>query len=172
MDLTCRFHRSPLLFHRHIGNFCWKASWMTLCLVFVERSVILPPQHFRSSQFTEDFIAAFFLEDLFNRLWFRHPVDPFFSPKLLFKALRCEGTFGQIIHFISMANPQIGEGRVDRNGYVASKRPRRGGPDKQIFAWAPSQRKTHKHRPVSDSLITFMHFHLANTDGAAGTPRH
>src|SRR5262249_60667027 len=68
MDLTCSFPRPPLFFHRHIGNFCWKASRMTLCLVFVERSVILPPQHFRSSQFTEDFIAAFFLEDLFNRL--------------------------------------------------------------------------------------------------------
>src|SRR5262245_25019916 len=57
MNLACGLRRSPLLFHRNIGNFRWKASWITLCLEFVERSVIWPSQHFGSSQFTQDFIT-------------------------------------------------------------------------------------------------------------------
>ena len=48
MYFTRRFRRSPLLFHRYIGNSRWEASWITLRLELIERAIIWPSQHLRT----------------------------------------------------------------------------------------------------------------------------
>ena len=102
---TRRFRRSPLLFHRYIGNLRREASRITLRLELIERAIIWPSQHLRTRYLAQDFVATFLLEDLFNGLKFGYSLDPFLFPEILFKPLRCKGSFGQIVHFVSMTNP-------------------------------------------------------------------
>ena len=78
---------------------------MVLCFELIERAIIWPFQHLRPRQLAQDFVAAFLLENLFNRLEFGYSLDPFLSPELIFEPLRREGAFGQIVNLVSMANP-------------------------------------------------------------------
>src|SRR4029453_5121466 len=96
MYLTGRFCGSPFLFHRYIGNSRWETSRTTLCLELIKRAIIGPSQYPRPRYLPKEFVAAFFLEDLFNGLEFGYSLDPFLSSELLFKALRRKSALGQI----------------------------------------------------------------------------
>src|SRR5262249_47360362 len=100
MNLLRRHRRGPVKLAHDTNNFLRKARWFVLRRQLIERSVVLPADHVLAADFADDFVAAFFLEDLFERLELRDAVDPFLAFELFLKAVRGESPLGDVVDFV------------------------------------------------------------------------
>ena len=108
---------------------------MILRRQFVEGAVIIPADQVFARDLADDFVAAFFLEDLLERLELGHAFDPFLRLELLLKPLSGEGPLGDVVDLVLMLDLEIGEVGIDGGADVARERPGGGGPDEEVFPW-------------------------------------
>ena len=83
---------------------------------FVERAVVLPADHVFAGDLADDLVAAFFLEDLLERLELGDAFEPFLAFELFFEALCGESALGDVVTFVLVFYFQVGEGGVERDG--------------------------------------------------------
>src|SRR5262245_52482721 len=110
-----------------------KSSFRVLGIQLIEWPVVLPADHVFAGDFADDFVAAFFFEDLLERLELGNAFDPFLALELLLKAMSSEGALGDVVDFVLVLNLEVRQRRIDGGADVARQRPGRSGPNQEIF---------------------------------------
>jgi hypothetical protein len=85
---------------------------------------------------------------------------------------RLERALTQPVVRFALANPDVRERGFDRCRHVRRNRPRRCGPDEQVFARPIHERQPEGEPRILSILVTLVHLHLRQPGSAAGAPGH
>src|SRR5262249_44143280 len=129
-----RLGRSPLLLEHDLGDVPWETGWVVLRRQLIERTIVGQANQVGALDLADDLVAAFFFEDLLERLELGDAVDPFLALELLFEAMGREGALGEVVDLVLVFDFEVSQLGMNRGADVAREGPRGCRPDEEVLA--------------------------------------